>query len=235
MIKTELENITIINADCQDVELGQFDVVFTDPPYVLTQGGEGSGTGMRGKMLTMRAENKGEIVPCDISWEQIATVVERITAPQSKAFVMCNDKHIANCLQAFSQFNYHGLFQWIKPNATFTQFGMKDCEYMALFYKGKAQQFFDMGIKRTLMGYDNPKSEHPTPKPPKMIYDILKACGAKSVCDPFAGSGSTGIACAMLGIPCVLVEKDPEYYELCVENVRKAVMVQPSAETGLLL
>jgi hypothetical protein len=43
------------------------------------------------------------------------------------------------------------------------------------------------------------------------------------VLDPFAGSGTTGVACAQLGVPCVLIEMDPEYCEIIARRVDHAL------------
>lgn len=42
------------------------------------------------------------------------------------------------------------------------------------------------------------------------------------VCDPFVGSGTTGIACVKLGRRFIGIEKDPEYFAIAVERIRKA-------------
>lgn len=44
------------------------------------------------------------------------------------------------------------------------------------------------------------------------ITDILGSFDITDVCDPFAGSGTTGIAAYDLGIPCALIEKNPESF-----------------------
>ncbi|WP_162982774.1 DNA methyltransferase, partial [Helicobacter vulpis] len=43
------------------------------------------------------------------------------------------------------------------------------------------------------------------------------------VLDCFAGSGSTGVACAQLGLDFIGVEKSPEYAKIAQENLAKAL------------
>lgn len=45
-------------------------------------------------------------------------------------------------------------------------------------------------------------------KPVQALADIIGCFDVKHVLDPFAGSGSTGLACLELGIDCTLIERD---------------------------
>jgi hypothetical protein len=63
--------------------------------------------------------------------------------------------------------------------------------------------------------------QHPTQKPVALMMwclGLAKASGI--VLDPFAGSGTTGVAALRLGRRCILIEKDPRYAALCVERMR---------------
>jgi len=39
------------------------------------------------------------------------------------------------------------------------------------------------------------------------------------ILDPFAGSGTTGVACKELGLPCVLIERDEHSCEIAAARV----------------
>lgn len=39
------------------------------------------------------------------------------------------------------------------------------------------------------------------------------------VIDPYAGSGTTGIACRKMGIRCILIESDAEYVSIIVKRL----------------
>jgi site-specific DNA-methyltransferase (adenine-specific) len=58
-------------------------------------------------------------------------------------------------------------------------------------------------------------NEHETQKPLSLMEDLLRAFTDPDdlVCDPFAGSGTTGVACIRLGRRFIGWEKDPSYYE----------------------
>jgi site-specific DNA-methyltransferase (adenine-specific) len=44
----------------------------------------------------------------------------------------------------------------------------------------------------------------------------------QTVCDPFMGSGTTGIACMKLGRPFVGIEIDPHYFDLACQRIENA-------------
>jgi site-specific DNA-methyltransferase (adenine-specific) len=58
------------------------------------------------------------------------------------------------------------------------------------------------------------KNHHPTVKPLKLIEYLCKLTKTPTggiVLDPFAGSGTTAMACIITNRPFILIEKDPEY------------------------
>jgi DNA modification methylase len=65
--------------------------------------------------------------------------------------------------------------------------------------------------------------EHPTQKPVAVMeWCIVHAGNPKSVVDPFMGSGSTGVACANLGIPFTGIERDPDYFRIACRRIEDA-------------
>ncbi len=59
------------------------------------------------------------------------------------------------------------------------------------------------------------KGEHTRAFPEKMVEDILKCFpDAQTILDPFAGSGTTGVACQNLNRNFILMEQEPEYVEI---------------------
>lgn len=66
----------------------------------------------------------------------------------------------------------------------------------------------------------NPLSFHPTVKPLALICDILLDCTVKGdiIADPFAGSGTTLIACEKLDRKARVIELDPAYCDLIIRR-----------------
>lgn len=72
---------------------------------------------------------------------------------------------------------------------------------------------------------------HMTGKPTDLMRALVKVVQPDGlVLDPFAGSGTTGVACALEGRRCVLVEQEPEYASVCRARVAKAVGSCPVVE-----
>lgn len=62
---------------------------------------------------------------------------------------------------------------------------------------------------------DRLQSKHPTVKPVDLIAYLVRLITPPggTVLDPFAGSGTTGMACMREGFECVLIEREAEYVE----------------------
>ena len=59
------------------------------------------------------------------------------------------------------------------------------------------------------------KQVHPTQKPLRLVSEWVRLFSepGETILDPFAGSGTTGIACLRHGRRFIGIERDPEYYE----------------------
>ena len=62
----------------------------------------------------------------------------------------------------------------------------------------------------------NGKNNHPTVKPVKLMEYLVKLITRQGgvVLDPFAGSGSTGVAAKNLGMKYILIEREAEYCDI---------------------
>lgn len=66
------------------------------------------------------------------------------------------------------------------------------------------------------------QNEHPTKKPLALMMELVAdfTDPGETVLDPFAGSGTTGVACLRLGRRFIGIEKDPKYFALACERLR---------------
>lgn len=71
---------------------------------------------------------------------------------------------------------------------------------------------------------------HPTQKPVALLEHLIAKCPGHDVLDPFAGSGSTGVAAKRLGRRCILIEQDAHY---CGVTVTRLSAVQPVLQFGV--
>jgi DNA modification methylase len=46
---------------------------------------------------------------------------------------------------------------------------------------------------------------------------------AKTILDPFMGSGTTGVACVKLGRKFIGIEIEPKYFDIACKRIQKAV------------
>lgn len=65
-------------------------------------------------------------------------------------------------------------------------------------------------------------SEHPTPKPVRLMDELIRFMRAQSVLDPFMGSGTTGVACANLGRKFIGIEIEPKYFDIACKRIDDA-------------
>ncbi len=67
---------------------------------------------------------------------------------------------------------------------------------------------------------DNPV---PCPRPLAQVEFLCREVNAKSILDPFMGSGTTGVAAIRAGKRFVGIEQDPVYFQYACDRIRKAV------------
>jgi DNA modification methylase len=76
-----------------------------------------------------------------------------------------------------------------------------------------------------LAGGDYKRREHKTQKP----VSVMKWCighvpdDCETICDPFMGSGTTGVACVQLNRRFIGIEKEPKYFEIAKRRIMEAM------------
>jgi DNA modification methylase len=69
-----------------------------------------------------------------------------------------------------------------------------------------------------------PQNGHPTPKPLSLIKEwILDFTDQNNlVCDPFMGSGTTGVACVQMGRKFIGIERERKYFDIACRRIEEA-------------
>jgi hypothetical protein len=68
---------------------------------------------------------------------------------------------------------------------------------------------------------------HPTTKPIPLMLRLLAIMPTGTVCDPFMGSGTTGVAAVRLGRRFIGIEIEPKYFEIAKRRIIEALNSQP--------
>lgn len=180
--------------DCRDVlpSLGPVDAVVTDPPYGIDFAGR----------PTKWQRRAGQVAE---AWDE-ATVAD-LAALLDVAPVRC-----------VWGGNYYplppsrGWLVWVKPDAPPSMATLE----MAWTNIDRNAQHLIHSISAT----NAERLGHPTQKPLRVMLWTLEIVPGETVLDPFAGSGTTGVACIRVGRKFVGIERDPKHFALAVERLR---------------
>lgn len=195
------DGITIYNADCRQVLpfLDRFDLLLTDPPYGIGADKQNAHSSIRDNPDWSHEE-----------WDRIVpqyTIHGLLDAAESQMIWGGNYYQLppAQCWLI-----------WEKPEAG-TGFSMADAELAWTNLKQSVR------VKRC--NRNDGTRCHPTQKPLALMKWCLSlVADAKSVIDPFMGSGTTLVAAKLLGLRAVGCEINREYCEAAVRRLSQRVL-----------
>lgn len=190
---------TLYLGDCREVlpTLGNIDAVVTDPPY-----GIGAGQMSLGKWRTA-AMPKGD-------WDKAAPDLAPIHALDVPAIIWGGNYFPLPPSRSF--------LIWNKGNG-FKGRDFAECEQAWCSFDGNARVFdFD-----PLARGEYRDKQHPTQKP----VELMKWClgfmpAARTILDPYMGSGTTGVACVKLGRKFIGIEIEPKYFDIACRRIEEA-------------
>ena len=217
--------IDLRHGDCVEImsamDAESIDMICTDPPYRTVTGGD-SGDRPQGMLSGNRKlfEHQNDI---EISaWMPL---IYRVLKEGCHAYVFTNHLNLHEMLGEAMRvgFKLHNILVWEKNNCTPSQFYMKNCEYVLFLRKGRAKWIRNIGKSKTVHRFCNVigKKTHPCEKPVDLLkfYIENSTSDGEVVFDPFMGTGSCGIACAMCGRSFVGIEKDAEYFDVAEKRL----------------
>ena len=212
--RVQIGNATLYLGDCMEIlpTLERVDAVITDPPYGIGlntdnsrfSGGNASSIGRRGNNVGSAGGRSiiGDESPFDPSF--------LLELPGEKIIWGWN--------------NYPDLLPrgaclvWLKRNdAAFGSF-LSDAE-LAWMSKGHG-----VYCKRDLSNAAIANERvHPTQKPVSLMLWCLDFIPkARSILDPFMGSGTTGVAAIQMGRKFIGIEREPKYFEIACKRIEQA-------------
>lgn len=199
----KIGDATLYLGDCREVlpTLPTHDLLLTDPPYGIGRDGKRPSTSRHGG-------HKGYEF---MGWDS--------DAPPAWLFGLMHEKAANLIIWGANYYPQHlrpsmGWLVWDKGQ----RISQSDCE---LAYSTLDKALRSMTLNRAAIAQDG--AVHPTQKPVQLMAWCLDfAEGAKTVLDPFMGSGTTGVACAQVGKAFTGIERERRYFDIACERIERA-------------
>lgn len=222
----------------------EFDLIFADPPYFLSNDGLSI---QSGKIVSVnkgtwdKGKNINEIDDFNLKWLDLAKSALKDSGSIMVSGTYHNIFSIGNALQKLG-YKILNIITWQKTNPP-PNFS---CRYLThsteqIIWARKSEKhkhIFHYELMKFLNGdkqmkdvwefpaiapWEKTCGKHPTQKPLALLVRlILMASDSKSViCDPFAGSATTGISANLLGRNFVGIEKEQEFIKIALARKAK--------------
>ena len=221
----------LIRGDASEVlpTLGQVDAVVTDPPYENMHGGlmqYAYGVAPRRRATMTVGQELGTA-------EALALVP---TLARYGAIAFCSYHWIEECAARLGG-ERKALLTWYKRNSPppinnvpwyYTEFAWAVQYAPGITWRG-LPTFLDVprlqagcfgkeyGERFTIAG----QSVHPAQKPLALMQALVLP-GMESICDPYMGTGTTGVACMQLGRFFIGIEIEPRYFDIACRRIEEA-------------
>jgi len=192
--------------DCRDVLPAlSFDSVVTDPPYGIGETSKKAST--RGQLAKPRDYGEHD-------WDMVRP-----------------DDIVLNLLSSRYQVIFGGNYFALPPTSCWLIWDklntgdFADCE-MAWTNLSKAIRRIQWRWNGMIRQGKDTERFHPTQKPIEVMEWCISHLPADHgvICDPFMGSGTTGVACAKAGKRFIGIERDARYFDIACERIEKAYM-----------
>lgn len=204
--KVTIGPATLYLGDCADIlpTLGRFDLLLTDPPYGIKRFEKGFGsTRFKGH----GAEKNG------IAWDK---------KPEFSLLLSMIDMASTAIIWGANNFSLPPTERFLIWDKMQTVENFASAEYA--YYNGtKPAQVFRYSIHQH--NQDEKIKAHPTQKPVPLMAWCIEQCktNPQTIIDPFAGSGTTGVAAVQLGRQFVGIERERQYFDIACQRIEQAV------------
>lgn len=226
-------NATLYLGDALEIlpTLGKVAHIICDPPYEATLHDS------KNKLQTRLRSDSGPDLR-GLDFEAVDDIRDAIVAAASDA---CTGWFIAFCTvegtwpwaQAInaSPMKYKRACAWIKPDSTPQLNGQCPAQGYECFvcaWAGEGHSRWNAGGKRGVYRHlvNNPERHggHPTEKPRRLMSEIVADFTSADdlICDPFMGSGTTGVSAVMAGRRFIGIEQNPAYFDIACRRIEDA-------------
>lgn len=209
------EGVTMHCADCRDVLPGLLgvDCIITDPPY-----GDVTHAGARSaKSLTKTTIDFDSITSDGLT--DLSNLMVQVAARW--VVMTCEWRHAANLEDNGVPLVRLGV--WIKPNGAPQFTGDRPAtgwEAVAILHRGGRKRW-NGGGSHAVWNCPIEQGQHPTQKPIRLISQWVSLFSEvdELICDPFTGSGTTGVAAVRDGRRFIGIERDERYFDLACRRI----------------
>ena len=241
-----MSEITLYKDDCfekmKDLSDKSIDFIFTDPPYLFNRGG-GTNKGtdknaIGGKSELYKFGNKmmGDMASFDKDKIYKLLNESKRLCKKMHGYYFCNETALSYYLEWANDNNYkYNIIVLEKqPFIMNRNKYATNCEFLVRIIPKS-------GVGINILDYDKTENNiswlysvqqfnkiqnklHPTEKPLDIINGVIKLNTKENdvVLDPFMGSGTCGVICAMLHRNFIGIEKDNEYFEIAKKRIEES-------------
>ena len=217
------------------------DMIFADPPYFLSKGFTWRECGKvkcfdKGEWDRQRSTE--EVDAFNMEWLSLCRKVLKDGGCIWVTGTYHNISSVERCLTTLG-YKILNIIVWQKPNAPLTlsdaHFNFS-AEYIIWARKSKSTPHFfnieamtalnsgkrmpDVWSIPTVEAWEKHFGKHPTQKPLRLLYRAIlsNTRPGEIVLDPFAGSGTTGIAANLIGRNFIGIEREDEFIQKCISR-----------------
>ncbi len=206
-------NCHLYLGDCREIlpSLPKVDLVLTDPPYGIgADKGKKMASSFNGSKVIESAYTP------ENDWDDVRPESEIIISVVEKGLsaVVWGGNYFADYLPAT------GRWLWWDKCQTMPSFG--DGELAWTNFKQTTPKKFTYANNKIFA--DRVERHHPTQKPIQLIEWCIDLApkNTLTVADPFAGSGTTGVACVRMGKTFYGIEREPKYFDIACKRIEQA-------------
>lgn len=229
----------VINGDCltelKKMADGSVDLFMVSPPYNLglSSGGGFGGLGKSGKWKSAKLregyDGHSDAMPYEkyVAWQkEFLLECWRLIPEDGAIFYQHKNRVQHGVLRTPHDLNpglpLRQIIVWDRGSGmNFNRsFATPSHEVIYVFAKPKFRFRKGHGLKDVIKVLPDRGNPHPAPFPVELPRMIIAATDAKIVCDPFCGSGSTGVAALMEGRKFIGIDQSAEY---CAMSKRRLI------------